>query len=104
MNKREYSDQKCFSFQFSLFLMNSKRKTIDSLFLNQNRGTPCGQHSAEIIHQLRQLAKSEYGFDYDLEYAEPPTGFQSLMLEQHQENECNSCENKEEFVFPTYEV
>lgn len=77
-----------------------------TLLLNQNRGAPCGQHKAEIIHQLRQLAKIELSFDFDHGDAKPPIGFQSHIPKQliQKENECNSCDHEVEFVFPTYEV
>ncbi|XP_002268490.1 zinc finger protein CONSTANS-LIKE 13 [Vitis vinifera] len=74
--------------------------------LPKNRGAPCGQHKAEIIHQLRQLAKIELSFDFDHGDAKPPIGFQSHIPKQliQKENECNSCDHEVEFVFPTYEA
>lgn len=39
--------------------------TMGVLPLPKNRGTPRGLHHAEIIHQLRQLTKTELGFDFD---------------------------------------
>ncbi|XVF21895.1 hypothetical protein REPUB_Repub12eG0128600 [Reevesia pubescens] len=82
-------------------------KPTDVPPLSKNRNACCGQHKEEILHQLRELAKSDPTFSFEKTDAEAIIGFQSLIpdTDNLQPESVNpSCKNdKNPISFPAYE-
>ncbi|XP_039036686.1 LOW QUALITY PROTEIN: zinc finger protein CONSTANS-LIKE 13-like [Hibiscus syriacus] len=82
-------------------------KPTDVLPLPKNRNASCGQHKVEVIHQLRELARSEPTLSFGKTVVEAIDGFQPRMpdADNLQPGTVHtSCKNDTDPIsFPAYE-